>query len=442
MLSELKNMGLRKLSSNYIESPFAVLLRSPIFRNVSVVFSGHTVAKAIGILIAWILVRNLKPEEYGVFSIIDLVAGFSVGVLATGFNWSMIKSIAAFKHEDGKAWHVARTVLKIEFVYGLVMALAIYLSADILARSFFHKPELLPYLRLCSIGVLGSLLFNYRSSIFQAFKQFKVDAVFNIGQSTLYLIIIAFLLAKGLFNIRVISVVYVGLPLVISGFAIALLKDSFAKGKAAHIPNFISTMGTNYAWLLSYTVCLWLTSQVHLIVLTRYFPLQEIGLYGFAYKIYGISLLLMSSIKAVLLPTFSEMLDKRLLKDSFNKALKATTVISFCFFLSIPFLGLFVKLFAGTNYIRSAVMLQILIFGAATSTMFSPSSNILVSQDRFKSMAVGGLLLIAINLLGHIFVTPRYGGVGAASVQVLSHLALNSYFTFNVYRLLYAEKSF
>ena len=382
--------------ATWVKTQFVGLIQSSIFKNVSTVFTGNTLARAVGLVTTWILVRHLAPVEYGIFSVLDMVAGVSVGVITTGFNWSMIKSVAAHKAEPEKAWYIARTVLKIEILYGLILALGLYFGAEILARRFFYKPELLYYFRLCSIGVLGTILFQYRTSIFQALKEFKLDAVFTVTHAVCYLGIILLLLLMGQFSIRLISIVYVSLPLIISVVALLLLKDHFVKGRKEHFPNFFSSMGASYGWLLCYTLCLWFGAQFHMIIMTRYFPLQEIGLYGFAYKIYALSLMLMNAINVVLLPTFSGITERTALKRSFQKVLKITTGISFCFLISIPFLDVFVKLFAGERYIGATTMLQILIFGAATSTMLSPPVNVLFALDKFKLIAMGGFALITL----------------------------------------------
>ena len=177
-----------------------------------------------------------------------------------------------------------------------------------------------------------------------------------------------------------------------------------------------------------------------MIILSRHFPLHEVGLYGFAYKIYGLSLMLMMSIKTVLLPTFSGITEKAVLEKSFIKTLKATAWVSFCILVSIPFLGMFVEFFAGDRYAGACTMLQILIFGSAMSTLLSPPVNVLFALDKFKLIAMGGLFFIVVNVIGHLVFTSRYGGTGAAVVQVLSHLVLNIFFTLNVYSVFYAKK--
>lgn len=442
-MTDVRLKDLRTSNNLYIwvKTQYVRLIQSSIFRNVATVFGGNALARAVGFLTTWILVRHLEPSEYGIFSILDMVAGVSAGLITTGFNWSMVKSVAAHKKEPARAWHIAGVVLKIEVIYGIVLALGLYFGADFLSKRLFHKPELLFYLRLCSIGVIGNILFNYRSAIFQAFLRFKMNALFTVAHSLCYLGIILLLLLASQFNIRIISIVYVVLPLAISIVALAILKDGFIKGRKERFPNFFSSMGVNYGWLLCYTLCLWFAGQFHMIILSRHFPLQEVGLYGFAYKIYGLSLMLMMSIKTVLLPTFSGITEKAALRRSFIKTLKATAGVSVCFLVSIPFLGMFVELFAGARYAGACAMLQILIFGSAANTLMSPPVNVLFALDKFKLIALGGLIFIVVNVIGHIVITPRYGGTGAAVIQVLSHLVLQCFFTFNVYKVLYATKT-
>ncbi|MCX6010191.1 MAG: oligosaccharide flippase family protein [Chloroflexi bacterium] len=413
--------------------------RASILQNVSTVLGGNVLAKAMGFVTTWILVRHLTPADYGIFSVLDMVARLSVELLTTGFNWWMIKSIAANRDDPLQAWPIARTVLKVELIYGFTLLIALYLGAGIFAQWFFKKPELAFYLRLCSVGVLGTVLLGYRTSIFQAFGQFRWDAAFSVGHSAIYLIIILVLLFTHPFNIRIISVFYVSLPLIISGIALVLIRKDFFRDGDNHFPKLWDTMRDSYLWLLCYTLCLWFSGQFHILVLLRYFSLHEVGLYGFTYKIYMTSLMLMSAINVVLLPTFSGVRDKKVLRQSFLKVLKSTTGVSLGFFATIPFLGLFVDLFAGARYAGATTMLQILIFGAATSTMLSPPVNILFALDKFRLLALCGLGMVTINLTGHLLVTRYYGGIGAASIQVLSHLLMNSYFTFNAWKAIYSK---
>ena len=271
--------------------------------------------------------------------------------------------------------------------------------------------------------------------------KFKLDALFSIGHSLCYLSIILLLLLARQFNIRIISIIYVTLPLIVSIVALALIRDGFQKGKNEHLPKFFSSMVVNYGWLLCYTLCLWFTGQFHIIILSRHFSMQEVGLYGFAYKIYGLSLMLMNAINLVLLPTFSGITEKAVLEKSFIKTLKATAGVSLCLLVSIPFLGMFVELFAGNRYAGACIMLQILIFGSAMSTLLSPPVNVLFALDKFKLIAKGGLFFIVVNVIGHLIFTPLYRGDGRSGGSSFISFDLEQlFYVFNVYSVFYAKK--
>ncbi|MEJ7810896.1 MAG: oligosaccharide flippase family protein [Gemmatimonadaceae bacterium] len=431
-----------------IASSRHALLRSGLFRSVATVFGGMASSGAIGFITTLVVVRHLRPADYGVFAVLDTVVGISGGLLVTGFNWSMIRSVAATRGEPGHGWLIARRVLTVEVVYALFAGAALFLAADVIATRLLHHASLAPYVRLCSIGVLGSILYEYRRALFQAFKEWKLDAAFGVAQSTLYLGIVAALLVAGALRIRPLAVAYIAVPLLFSVLALVTVRKRLAAvsdagpGAAAGAtqPASLAGMGSmggmarSYGWLLCYTLCLWLVTQVHMLVVTRHSPLAEIGVYGFAYKLYGISLMLMSAVRVVLLPTFSELSDRAVLARSFWRAFRATTAISVLWLLSIPFIGLFVGIFAGGRYAAATPILQVFMVGAATSTMLSPAAMALVALEEFVALAMGSVVVAALNIAGHLLITPRYGGVGAAGVQVLTHLVLNAYFLLCVYR--------
>jgi O-antigen/teichoic acid export membrane protein len=194
-----------------------------------------------------------------------------------------------------------------------------------------------------------------------------------------------------------------------------------------------------YTWLLCYTLCQWFTGHFHMLILTRYVPMEEVGLYGFAYKLYSVSLMVVYAINTVLLPTFSEIKDRESLRYKFQKVMRSTPIVSLLYMFSLPFLGLFIEITAGTRYAGATTMLQILIVGTAISTILSPGVNVLFALNRFKLVALGGFLLALTSIIGNLTLTRKMGGSGAAVVQVGCHAILGLWTTYHALRLLYAR---
>lgn len=424
MILPLVQSGLHKLRQA------GAALRSGTGKNVATVFGGSISSSVIGFVTTIVLVRYLAPAEYGVLPVVDLLINVSAGLLIPGINWLMIKSVAAGR-EDARASGIARRVLEVEVAYALVIAAALYVGAPFLAAHVLRHPETVAYVRLSGIGVLGSILFAYRRALFQALKRFGTDARFTIAQSGLYLIAVAGLVVTGRLHIGPLVLIYVSIPLLISTAALRSLREELVGGNAAGDRRAILRAMAPASGVLSwYTLCLWIVSQVHVLAMTRLFPLAEIGLYGFAYKVYLVACMAMSAAQVVLLPTFSALKDATTLRTSFHGALRAMSWTSLAWWATIPFIGLLVYYVAGDRYLAATPMLQVFMIGAATSTMLSPASTMLVTLGRYSELARSGTMMLAVNIIGHLVVTPRYGGVGAAAVQVASFLLNNLYCTF------------
>jgi O-antigen/teichoic acid export membrane protein len=390
---------------------------------------------ALGILTTFVLVRHLAPAEYGILSVVDMIMGVSAGLLVTGINASLICRVAANRDDPAKVSYVARRVLEIELGYGLVIASGLFLGADFVAGRLLHHPELAFYIRLCSVGVVGSILFEYRRAILQAFKQFRLDATLGIIQSAAYLAIVLVLLGAGLLHIRLLAAAYVILPLVISLIALVLLlRHHIVALSRVRRFDFFRSMAASYGWLVCYTICLWILSQIHMLTLTRYFPLHDVGIYSFSNKIYALALMVMTAVKVVTLPTFSELTRRAALRAAYYRALRGTTWVSILWWASIPFIGFLVHLFVGGRYTGATPIIQIFMIGAAISTMLAPASQVVASLEKFGVLAAAGVAAVMLNVAGHLLVTTHFGGPGSAAVQVSTHLLLNGICAVVAYR--------
>jgi O-antigen/teichoic acid export membrane protein len=159
-----------------------------------------------------------------------------------------------------------------------------------------------------------------------------------------------------------------------------------------------------------------------------------VGVYGFSNKVYLAALMVMNAVKVVTLPTFAELTERRALRGAYHRALRSTILASILWWVTLPFIGFVVHLFAGGRYAGATGILTIFMIGAAVSTMLSPASQVLISVERFGALAAAGGVAVMLNVMGHLIVTTRLGGIGAAAVQVSTHVVLNSIFAIVAYR--------
>jgi len=411
------------------------LFRHQVALNVGTVFSGRMAGRLVTLLTTWILVRNLAPEEYGVFSVIDMIVGSTTGFLTEGLNRGMVKLVSEHREEPWKAWYIAKAVFKVELIYGLILAGALFLGAEALAVRFFHKPHLAPFLRVASFGIIGFLLYFYRNALFSAWKRFKMDALYNTVQPCVYLAFVLALVASGWFGIRVVTWGYVGVPFLVTVFALFQLGKEADPSRGRRLPGIWRELTTTYVWLLGYHICLWITNQAHMLILGRYFPLHQVGLYGFAYKLFLVSQMIADATKVVLLPTFAGQ-TKAQTRQVFLRTLKGVSLIGLLFWAFIPLVGPLIRLVVGEEYAGTIPLLQILLFGSGLFTAMAPSSVVLLGYGKFKTLLSAGIVFVLVNLLGHWLITIRHGALGAAWVQVVSSFVCDAYLTVFAVRLL------
>jgi O-antigen/teichoic acid export membrane protein len=153
-------------------------------------------------------------------------------------------------------------------------------------------------------------------------------------------------------------------------------------------------------------------------------------------RFYSSALLLLSSIHAVLAPRFAnvEMLDHEKQRRFTTKWLRITL------WLPLPVLGGLVlgqPLFlwvVGEQYERSFLILLVLSVGLCLSLAFSPIVNVLMARKEFKFVFGLGVLALALNVIGNLSLIPRWGGVGAAAITVVTHATVNGLSVLKVLR--------
>ncbi|NMC34340.1 MAG: oligosaccharide flippase family protein [Veillonellaceae bacterium] len=405
-----------------------------LLRKILTVFTGSSLTKLISFFSIWLIVQNYDPYEFGLFSVIDTLNGFFAGVIVTWLNWLLIQRSAKAVEKE-QALGVSARILKLELLYAGGVGLLLLAAAGPIASLVFGKPELEPFVRISSIGMIGYTAVAGRSAVYQAAKSFHKDALFNIINSAAFLIAVVMLtiVLRGS-SISAIALFYVSIPCLVSGYALSA--SGVLAGRGRVIERSSARFDPGQGWLLSYSLFLWIAAQVHLLVLTGARPLAELGAYAFASKIYLLALMVMNYVKTVLLPEFSACRTRELLRRKLITVVKLVSVVALVFIAAIPFAGVITDLIAGGRYADSAPVLRILLLGAAFSTALAPFAAVLFAEGRFKALAFSGLIMMLGNTLLQLLLTPRYGIISAAWILVGTNLAMNSVFMVLTSRIL------
>jgi O-antigen/teichoic acid export membrane protein len=402
---------------------------SGVIRKIFVVFAGSALTRAVSFATMLLLVRSFDPANFALFAIVDTVIGFAAGVVTSGVNWWMIRFVSQNGIENSE--QVVRRAFLIQISYAVVAAGIVLLSSSFIADSIFRKPETRVYVQIAAMGIFGNVLFFFRSALYQSAKRFRYDAQFNVISAVLFLAsVFVYLHIINGHSMIPVCIAHVLVPAIVSGVALVLsgplFRAKISFGKTDRRLLFTSGL-SGVKWLLTYSLALWFTGQVHMIVMTSFRPLDEVGVYALAMKIYLISMMLTNSINAVLLPQLSSMKTRSDLKLELKKTFSITFWIAILILAVIPFLDFLLVAVAGESYRPAVPPLRVLLVGTALSAVFSPPVNALFALGKYRELATGGIGLTAIGLLLHLVFTARYGSMAAAIVLVSTYFLMNLY---------------
>lgn len=159
------------------------------------------------------------------------------------------------------------------------------------------------------------------------------------------------------------------------------------------------------------------------LMIQRFFGVKEVAWYGLAYKIYGVLIQPAYFLVNGIFP----MLSKREKQSTPNNLFKTSAIVLLLSSILI-ILGVWVMaptmvfLLAGNKFAASVGVLRILIVALLFAYMGHLVGFTLISKEGQKDMLGLGLIILIFNLTGNLFIIPRYGILGAATVTVFTEM--------------------
>ena len=159
------------------------------------------------------------------------------------------------------------------------------------------------------------------------------------------------------------------------------------------------------------------------VILSLFWPEEEVGIYGTAATIVALLLFFTNSYQLAIFPVISrayntsEVYLRRVYKKSMMYMVFAALPVAI--FVSLAS-GLIIQLIFGPGYEDAGKMLSILVWAFFFSAINISNSRLLVVANEQRMMAVFAFLSMAFNLILSFLIVPRLGGVGTAWARVLA----------------------
>jgi O-antigen/teichoic acid export membrane protein len=384
-------------------------------------FVFQLLALPVSVVISAFLARRLGPVDYGVYAVAaSIVAWLEVSITSL-FGRSSIRFIAnaGRSNESGESldWQsITSTVVGLQFLFGVALALVIYLTAPLVAL-VLNTPDLIFPLQLFSLAPpIFAAGKGYASALIGR-RAYRRSSLFPAIHSLTRLAIV---------------IVLVGSGWGISGAVLGTIGGLAAELIFARIfihPPIISRAGFPMRQFILFSLPLALDSfsrrlsnGIDLWVVQAIGGSRAAGFYGAADNFSISSSLLGTSLASPLLATVTYLWKNEQIDDALV-IIHQVLRLSFCI-LPIAALGAgaateIVTLIYGDTYLPAAPILAWLCFAAFASLIANLTTAILAAIGRpGTTFAITGPLLLP-SLILSLYLVPRVGGIGAAATAVL-----------------------
>jgi O-antigen/teichoic acid export membrane protein len=394
-------------------------------KNIIFVYFFDIVILLIGAVTAIILIRNLSEADYGLYTYFIAVANFITGVIGGGLNNVTTRYAAEYiSVYKKKPIHVYGINLFSQIFFSLLLLGIILPNSKYISRFFFGSILYSGALLLGVLTSIGFVLVGVGRTIFQSLERFKIYSTLGVIQRGSLLVGILFLLKTKRLDFNHVAILWLGILFILGIGLIFLIKEYFT------FPSGIKDtkeMLSGGGWLIVYFLFLSLFNQLDIFMLSKFRSIEEVAVYGVAFKYHSLILLVLGSISAVLLPKFSKMdyRDLEVQKRFINRWIRLSTLSIFPIGLLILFSKPVMVFLNGPRYLSAILPFQLFCVGAIISLMFSPLVNIVMARKKYFFLAVLGFTAFFINFIGNYLFIPLYGIIGATGVTVVSYAVIN-----------------
>lgn len=390
-----------------------------VFLNSLAQVVGKVITASSALLISALLARELGQGGFGEFTLMTSYAALFYMAADFGFNGIVLRQAAGSLEELKFRF---RSLLGLRLTYSLIL---IFISLSIL--SFLPYSPILKLATIVTIlTIMTQAIFTTANLVFQFRLRYDLSVVAAVAGSLLNLAII-YLLVQGDISLLAVAGSYV-----VSGGVMAFVALGLTR---TLIGSFSPDFNTRRWWsIILTTLPVGLTLVFNLIyfradvfILSFFKSPADVGIYGSAYKIFEVALVLpiffMNALYPYLVSTYEGNRDRfrQIVRWSII-GLTGTSVFGAA--LGIMLAPKLVGIIYGDSFGESIVPLQILLASAPIYYLSSLYMWLLILLHRQKTMALVYGLGMMLNIALNIYFVPIYSYVAAAIITGVSEAVI------------------
>ena len=393
----------------------------------AVILLASAFGNGLNYLFTMYFAHALGPADFGLYALGITVFNIVVLFAPLGMETAVMKFVSQQAGSNGMA-PVRQTIVSgvgVAAGFGLLLALCLAFSSDLLARTLFGKPQLSPVLSLLALGVPLAAVSAVVLSSMQALGQIRMMAIIRNGLEPVgkfLLAGIAVLMGFGLAGVLGALLIVFLVSLVISVRYLKRLTNF--RFKCQVVPG-----GLEAKALLAFSLPLVISNlfgivapRSDMLTIGAHLASQEVAVYAVASQTAAVLALILSAFDAAIMPTIGGLLaqqESRQLAELSKAAARWAMTLSLFVFVQLALFGGDILRLFGQTFESGALCLTILAAGHLMGSAAVSSTGIILMSGHSKTIMLNSIVIGVALIVSNIVLVPRFGIVGAACATSL-----------------------
>jgi len=334
-----------------------------------------------------------------------------------GMDNTLIKYIAlsATSRNYSKILGVYKKSVLSSLVFSLILAVALYVLSPWISRVVFDDPELLKTLQIMAMSIVPLSLLTLHAAALQGFKKVvKSISILNIFVPGFTIFFTLFFLIN---DVYLVSIGYLISTFIALFFGVLFWKNTIKDFQ--HItPKFDTKqlLETSIP-LFNISILQILIVWLPLLLLGFFGSNEDVGFYNAAARTAMLTSFVLMAVNSIATPKFSEVYHNGDIKELGRLARQATKIATLCalpLFLFSLFFSEWIMSFFGEEFKEASLAFMILAIGQFINAATGSVGYLLMMTGHEKRMRNNLFISLLISALLNLMLIPEIGLVGAA----------------------------
>ena len=380
-----------------------------IFENASALMIATGLQPVFNFALVLFISRLFSAQGLGAYT--TAFALCNVFQLFCAFGMKMYLAREVAKYPDSVGDYLANGLV-IVFGFSIISVAGMLLSVFILG----YSPEVARLANLLAISLVATALIECFLGVLTGFERLKFIALITILEEFFKVIVSVILLHKGY------GIVGVVISYIVFRFASAIViliylyRSLEIRTFHFNLPGCIDTIKKTafFAFSIIFMAIYW---QADVIILSKIGTIEDVGIYGAAFRLFRIIFVLMQSILMAMYPVLSKSHHENVNQfvELYKRTAKYLIILTIPFSVAmIVFADRIILLVFDSDFIPSFGVLKILIAGLTPFIVSNLLAFVLLASDNHRLDFLSNIMGVIVKIIFVYYLTQKTGFIGTA----------------------------